>query len=79
MLCLLFPRCASFRKYRAEKENSNVQVGVNKGPRENERCQASGISSILAESSLAAVVALGTSEPGLVNPAFDEHDDGELF
>ncbi|XP_018421835.1 PREDICTED: ligand of Numb protein X 2-like [Nanorana parkeri] len=70
-------RCAGFRKYRAEKEKNNAPGGVAKAPLENEPCQASGISSILAESSMAAVVALGTSEPGLVNPAFDEHDDDQ--
>lgn len=78
MICL-FSRCAGFRKYKGDKERKTTPGGVGKGPSENERSQASGISSVLAESSLAAVVALATSEPGLVNPAFDEHDDGELF
>lgn len=31
----------------------------------------------MAESSAAAVVSLGTAEPGLVNPAFDETEEGE--
>ncbi|XP_073455578.1 ligand of Numb protein X 2-like [Aquarana catesbeiana] len=70
-------RCAGFRKYKADKERKSNPGGVGKGPCENERSQASGISSVLAESSLAAVVALATSEPGLVNPAFDEHDDDQ--
>lgn len=37
----------------------------------------SGGSSLVAESSAAAVVSLGTAEPGLVNPAFDETEEGE--
>ncbi|XP_068103657.1 ligand of Numb protein X 2-like [Hyperolius riggenbachi] len=70
-------RCAGFRKYRAEREKRSAPSGVGKVTRESEGSQASNISSVLAESSLAAVVALGTSEPGLVNPAFDEHDDDQ--
>lgn len=65
-------RCAGFRKYRADREKKTAPV---KDSSEADASQASGIASVLAESSLAAVVALGTSEPGLVNPAFDEHDD----
>lgn len=34
-------------------------------------------SSLVAESSGAAVVSLGTAEPGLVNPAFEETEEGE--
>ncbi|KAM9326797.1 ligand of Numb protein X 2-like [Gastrophryne carolinensis] len=69
-------RCAGYRKYRAEKEKKNTPpVTAGKGLREPEGNQTSAISSVLAESSLAAVVALGTPEPGLVNPAFDENDD----
>uniref|UniRef100_A0A8B9IWH2 LNX2 protein n=1 Tax=Amazona collaria TaxID=241587 RepID=A0A8B9IWH2_9PSIT len=34
-------------------------------------------SSLVAESSAAAVVSLGTVEPGLVNPAFEETEEGE--
>ncbi|XP_075691848.1 ligand of Numb protein X 2-like [Rhinoderma darwinii] len=67
-------RCAGFRKYRAERENKTAPV---KDSSEADVSQASDIASVLAESSLAAVVALGTSEPGLVNPAFDEHDDDQ--
>uniref|UniRef100_A0A8D0F1K1 Ligand of numb-protein X 2 n=1 Tax=Strix occidentalis caurina TaxID=311401 RepID=A0A8D0F1K1_STROC len=37
----------------------------------------SGGSSLVAESSAAAVVSLGTAEPGLVNPAFEETEEGE--
>lgn len=37
----------------------------------------SGGSSLAAESSAAAVVSLGTAEPGLVNPAFEETEEGE--
>jgi len=36
----------------------------------------SGGSSLVAESSAAAVVSLGTAEPGLVNPAFEEAEEG---
>lgn len=32
---------------------------------------------LVAESSAAAVVSLGTAEPGLVNPAFEETEEGE--
>ncbi|EMP35459.1 Ligand of Numb protein X 2 [Chelonia mydas] len=37
-----------------------------------------GASSLVAESSIAAVVSLGTVEPGLVNPAFEEGEEGDL-
>lgn len=37
----------------------------------------SGGSLLVAESSAAAVVSLGTAEPGLVNPAFEETEEGE--
>ncbi|KAM3911726.1 ligand of Numb protein X 2-like [Leptodactylus fuscus] len=66
-------RCAGLRKYRAEREQKTAPA---KDPSEgNVVSPTSDISNVLAESSLAAVVALSTSEPGLVNPAFDEHDD----
>jgi len=32
---------------------------------------------LVAESSAAGVVSLGTAEPGLVNPAFEETEEGE--
>ncbi|XP_073403643.1 ligand of Numb protein X 2-like [Dendrobates tinctorius] len=70
----LHNRCAGFRKYRAEREKRTAPV---KDTNEADARQASGIANVLAESSLAAVVALGTSEPGLVNPAFDENDDDQ--
>ncbi|KAG9478535.1 hypothetical protein GDO78_013537 [Eleutherodactylus coqui] len=68
----LHNRCAGFRKYRGEREKKTISV---KDSSETDVSQASGIAGVLAESSLAAVVALSTPEPGLVNPAFDEHDD----
>ncbi|XP_069812159.1 ligand of Numb protein X 2-like, partial [Dendropsophus ebraccatus] len=67
-------RCTGFRKYRAEKEKKTTPI---KDSNEADAAQPSGIASVLAESSMAAVVSLGTSEPGLVNPAFDEHDDDQ--
>ncbi|KAM4020291.1 ligand of Numb protein X 2-like isoform 1-T4 [Anomaloglossus baeobatrachus] len=70
----LHNRCAGSRKYRAESEKRTAPV---KDTNEADAPQASGIANVLAESSLAAVVALGTSEPGLVNPAFDENDDDQ--
>ncbi|XP_069603320.1 ligand of Numb protein X 2-like [Ranitomeya imitator] len=70
----LYNRCAGFRKHRAEREKRAAPV---KDTNEADARQSSGIANVLAESSLAAVVALGTSEPGLVNPAFDENDDDQ--
>ncbi|XP_075040513.1 ligand of Numb protein X 2-like [Mixophyes fleayi] len=67
-------RCTGFRKYRAAREKS-TPASSGKDSRETEVSKTSDIAEVLAESSLAAVVALGTSEPGLVNPAFDENDD----
>ncbi|XP_075429640.1 ligand of Numb protein X 2-like [Ascaphus truei] len=64
-------RCSGFRKYRAETERTEPQNGLAETP------QADRVSTTLAESSVAAVVALGPSEPGLVNPAFDEHEDDQ--
>ncbi|KAG8553811.1 hypothetical protein GDO81_003555 [Engystomops pustulosus] len=66
-------RCAGFRKYRSEREKNIAPTKDSHA----DTPQASGIANVLAESSLAAVVALSTSEPGLVNPAFDEHDDDQ--
>ncbi|XP_053329593.1 ligand of Numb protein X 2-like [Spea bombifrons] len=70
-------RCPGYRKYRGEKEKKHNPSGKEPQDAHSSPSQASSISSVLAESSLAAVVALGTSEPGLVNPAFDEHDDDQ--
>ncbi|XP_063793263.1 ligand of Numb protein X 2-like [Pseudophryne corroboree] len=67
-------RCTGFRKYRATREKT-APMSSGKDSRDPELSPTSGIAEVLAESSLAAVVALGTSEPGLVNPAFDENDD----
>ncbi|KAE8584249.1 hypothetical protein XENTR_v10020879 [Xenopus tropicalis] len=72
-------RCQGFRKCRPVKEKTNATICLRKNAQDGQRDlpQTSGISSVIAESSLAAVVSLGTSEPGLVNPAFDEHDDDD--
>ncbi|KAM8952363.1 ligand of Numb protein X 2-like [Pelodytes ibericus] len=72
-------RCLGFKKYRGETERKRHPNSSGKEVHyaQEEMSQASGISTVLAESSLAAVVALGTSDPGLVNPAFDEQDDDQ--
>ncbi|KAM4662374.1 ligand of Numb protein X 2-like isoform 1-T4 [Discoglossus pictus] len=72
-------RCTGFRKYKGETPRRNASQCLKKEALDGQTdmSQACGISSVLAESSLAAVVALGTNEPGLVNPAFDEHDDDQ--
>ncbi|XP_063288145.1 ligand of Numb protein X 2-like isoform X2 [Pelobates fuscus] len=72
-------RCVGFKKYRAETERKRnpLSVGKEHQDAQTQMPQASGVSDILAESSIAAIVALGTSEPGLVNPAFDEQDDDQ--
>ncbi|KAM4696624.1 ligand of Numb protein X 2-like isoform 1-T2 [Rhinophrynus dorsalis] len=72
-------RCLGARKWRADKVRKASPMDSRKEPRngQTESSQAGGISSVLTESSLAAAVALSTSEPGLVNPAFDEHDDDQ--
>lgn len=38
-----------------------------------------GLSTLVAGSSIAAVVSLETTEPGLVNPAFDGSEEGMHF
>uniref|UniRef100_A0A8D0H8V4 Ligand of Numb protein X 2-like n=1 Tax=Sphenodon punctatus TaxID=8508 RepID=A0A8D0H8V4_SPHPU len=76
-------RCSGFKKYKSElerkknphskrKEDSIVRVetSILKDPE-----LLNGASSLVAESSLAAVVSLGTVEPGLVNPAFESEED----
>ncbi|NXI45064.1 LNX2 protein, partial [Galbula dea] len=78
-------RCPGFKKYKSElqqkkspickgKEDLPTKVETNT-PKEPE--VPSGGSSLVAESSAAAVVSLGTAEPGLVNPAFEEAEEGE--
>ncbi|KFQ33597.1 Ligand of Numb protein X 2, partial [Merops nubicus] len=78
-------RCPGFKKYKSElqrkksplskgKEDPSAKVETNtakdpEGP--------SGGASLVAESSAAAAVSLGTAEPGLVNPAFEETEEGE--
>lgn len=39
---------------------------------------SNGVSSLVAGSSIAAVVSLETPEPGLVNPAFDGSEEGKI-
>ncbi|KFO80136.1 Ligand of Numb protein X 2, partial [Cuculus canorus] len=76
-------RCPGFKKYKSElqwKKNSiskgkedpstKVETSMPKDPE-----VPSGGSSLVAESSAAAVVSLGTAEPGLVNPAFEETEE----
>uniref|UniRef100_A0A8C5N477 Ligand of Numb protein X 2-like n=1 Tax=Leptobrachium leishanense TaxID=445787 RepID=A0A8C5N477_9ANUR len=72
-------RCVGFKKYRGENESKRnpLSVGKEHHDAQTQVPRASGISDVLAESSLAAIVALGTTEPGLVNPAFDEQDDDQ--
>nr|XP_033801663.1 ligand of Numb protein X 2-like isoform X2 [Geotrypetes seraphini] len=78
-------RCPGFKEHRAELERrkthhcregreSITKVEVN-GPADSSLPLR--ISALVAESSLAAVVALSTPEPGLVNPAFDEGEDDQ--
>ncbi|XP_030066185.1 ligand of Numb protein X 2 isoform X2 [Microcaecilia unicolor] len=78
-------RCPGFKKHRTELERRKThhyreerwsipRVEVN-GPADSSLTLK--ISALVADSSLAAVVALGTPEPGLVNPAFDEGDDDQ--
>ncbi|NXG50885.1 LNX2 protein, partial [Psilopogon haemacephalus] len=81
----LHNRCPGFKKYRSElqqkknlvskgKEDPPAKVETNT-PKDPE--VPNGGSSLVAESSAAAVVSLGTAEPGLVNPAFEETEEGE--
>uniref|UniRef100_K7FY60 Ligand of numb-protein X 2 n=1 Tax=Pelodiscus sinensis TaxID=13735 RepID=K7FY60_PELSI len=59
-------RCPGFKKYKSELER-----------RKNPHSKAPDrVSSLVAESSIAAVVSLGSAEPGLVNPAFEEGEEG---
>ncbi|XP_029852346.1 ligand of Numb protein X 2-like [Aquila chrysaetos chrysaetos] len=76
-------RCPGFKKYKSElqrkknpiskgKEDPPTKVETNT-PKDPE--VPSGGSSLVGESSAAAVVSLGTAEPGLVNPAFEETEE----
>lgn len=76
-------RCPGFKKYKAKLQQKNnpiskggehpptkVEINTPKDPE-----VPSGGSSLVAESSAAAVVSLGTAEPGQVNPAFEETEE----
>ncbi|XP_019343388.1 ligand of Numb protein X 2 [Alligator mississippiensis] len=76
-------RCLGFKKYRSElerrknphskgKEEPVISVDTSAA---KEPDLSNGGSSLVAESSMAAVVSLGTAEPGLVNPAFEEGEE----
>lgn len=77
-------RCPGFKKYKASLERKKNSRSRLKGdslsrletntPKEPEI--PNGVTSLAAGSSVAAVVALATVEPGLVNPAFDESEEG---
>lgn len=80
-------RCLGFKKYRSElerrknphskgKEEPVISVDTSAA---KEPDLSNGGSSLVAESSMAAVVSLGTAEPGLVNPAFEEGEEGGTF
>ncbi|XP_065499234.1 ligand of Numb protein X 2-like [Caloenas nicobarica] len=76
-------RCPGFKKYKSElqRKKNPVSKGKEDPPAKVEPNTAkdpevpSGGSSLVAESSAAAVVSLGTAEPGLVNPAFEETEE----
>ncbi|XP_069468654.1 ligand of Numb protein X 2-like [Ambystoma mexicanum] len=78
-------RCPAFKKHRTEIERMKYPHARHRNdvvPRVETDGQAeaglpSHMSSLVAESSMAAVVSLGTPEPGLVNPAFEETDDDQ--
>ncbi|NWX82292.1 LNX2 protein, partial [Nothoprocta ornata] len=80
-------RCPGFKKYRAELERKKHPFSKGKEdlPAKVEPLTArdpevaAGGSALVAESSAAAVVSLGTAEPGLVNPAFEETEEGEFI
>ncbi|XP_002195801.3 ligand of Numb protein X 2 [Taeniopygia guttata] len=76
-------RCPGFKKYRSElqRKRNPISKGKEEPPAKGETNTPkdpelpSGGSSLVAESSGAAVVSLGTAEPGLVNPAFEETEE----
>ncbi|NWR95160.1 LNX2 protein, partial [Furnarius figulus] len=78
-------RCPGFRKYKSElqRKKSPISKGKEDPPAKGDTNTPKdpevpgGGPSLVAESSGAAVVSLGTAEPGLVNPAFEETEEGE--
>ncbi|XP_062997786.1 ligand of Numb protein X 2-like [Elgaria multicarinata webbii] len=76
-------RCPGFKKYKVQLERKKNPRSRLKGdslarletntPKEPEI--SNGVSSLVAGSSIAAVVSLETPEPGLVNPAFDGSEE----
>lgn len=83
--CQSLSRCPGFKKYKSElqRKKNPISKGKEDPPAKGEANTPkdpevpSGGSSLVAESSGAAVVSLGTAEPGLVNPAFEETEEGE--
>ncbi|KAH1165076.1 ligand of Numb protein X 2-like [Mauremys mutica] len=79
-------RCPGFKKYKSDIERrKNPHSRGKEDPITREETNAAreaelsdGASSLVAESSIAAVVSLGTVEPGLINPAFEEGEEGDL-
>nr|XP_056715608.1 ligand of Numb protein X 2-like [Euleptes europaea] len=76
-------RCPGFRKYKAQVDSkkdprarlqgdslSRLEANTLKEPE-----TVNGLSTLVAGSSVAAVVSLETTEPGLVNPAFDGSEE----
>ncbi|XP_074864082.1 ligand of Numb protein X 2-like isoform X1 [Carettochelys insculpta] len=78
-------RCPGFKKYKSELEKrKNPHFRGKEDPITKEETNpareaevSDGLSALVAESSIAAVVSLGTVEPGLVNPAFEEGEEGD--
>ncbi|NXC32439.1 LNX2 protein, partial [Campylorhamphus procurvoides] len=76
-------RCPGFRKYKSElqRKKNPISKGKEDPPAKDTNTKdpevPGGGPSLVAESSGAAVVSLGTAEPGLVNPAFEETEEGE--
>ncbi|NXU89114.1 LNX2 protein, partial [Xiphorhynchus elegans] len=78
-------RCPGFRKYKSElqRKKNPISKGKEDPPAKGDTNTpkdpevSGGAPSLVAESSGAAVVSLGTAEPGLVNPAFEETEEGE--
>ncbi|XP_078496219.1 ligand of Numb protein X 2-like [Lissotriton helveticus] len=77
-------RCPGFKKHREEterpkhphssrhKKDAIIRVDADG---QTEASLPSRMSALVADSSSAAVVSMGTPEPGLVNPAFEEADE----
>ncbi|XP_074864085.1 ligand of Numb protein X 2-like isoform X2 [Carettochelys insculpta] len=78
-------RCPGFKKYKSELEKrKNPHFRGKEDPITKEETNpareaevSDGLSALVAESSIAAVVSLGTVEPGLVNPAFEEGEEDQ--